>query len=291
MPRLVSTPVKEMTTTTTQSQSQSQRSLHSPVPRSRLNSKEAAGATDSSHFNDSSSSPTPRRTRFNSRDLSRSYSGQYHSNGSDLLPLECLRSQQFLVSKVSLTVFLSSYLTLVLAIQFCAATLLLSMSSSASPNSATTTPLLLFSNKINSWTVTNAVHGIVTLAYVHWFKGSYLLDEQGELNAMTVWEQLEATTESGCYMRRTLLIVPTLLAYTACVTVQFEPYVSGLNVLIWSIAMLAKLPFMNGVRLFGINRTAGIDDDDNEHLDDSTSRTTYHTHSYDDVCGASKKVA
>jgi ORMDL family len=272
----------------------SARSLHSPIARSRLNSKElihnnnteqqpqsqqtevyssSTGAASSQNNNALQSSfHSPRRTRFNSRDLPRSYSGQYHAGNdeADLLPLECLRSQQFLVSKVSFAVFLSTYMTLVLAIQFIA-TLLLSTTtttitdtSSVADNASFTTTLHNSSSNttfyLTSWTLTNAVHCLVTLAYVHWFKGSYLLDEQGELNAMTVWEQLEATAESSTHMRRTLLLVPTVLAYTACVTAHFEPIASALNVAVWCVAMLAKSPFMNGVRLFGINRTAGIDD-------------------------------
>ena len=74
--------------------------------------------------------------------------------------------------------------------------------------------------------------------------------------------QLEAVphAQNNVAVRRTLLTVPTVLAYTACVTSHFDPLTCFINVVLWSIAMLAKLPFMNGVRLFGINRTAGIDD-------------------------------
>ena len=115
---------------------------------------------------------------------------------------------------------------------------------------------------MTTWTVTNAAHLLVTIIYIHWLKGSFLLDEQGELNAMTTWEQLEAVpyAKNNVAVRRTLLTVPTVLAYTACVTSHFDPVTCFINVVLWSIAMLAKLPFMNGVRLFGINRTAGIDD-------------------------------
>jgi hypothetical protein len=110
------------------------------------------------------------------------------------------------------------------------------------------------------------------LLYLHWLKGSYLLDEQGELNAMTVWEQLEATNESTTHMRRILLIVPTCLAYMACLASKFQPTICTINIIFWSISMFAKLPQMNGVRLFGINRTAGIDDDFDEAdgVDDGT---------------------
>lgn len=224
------------------------------------------------------------RTRFNSRDIPRSYAGQYsHAGGTDndLLPLECLRSHQFFVSKVSFAVFLSTYMTLVLAIQFCATLLLATTTTTttAAATETTTTAAAYYLSStflLGSWTVTNVVHCIVTLMYLHWSKGSYLLDEQGELNAMTVWEQLEATHESTTHMRRTLLLVPTVLTYAACVTSHFEIVACLINVLTWSVSMLAKSPIMNGVRLFGINRTAGIDDDDNNtnnnnnYYDDST---------------------
>ena len=40
------------------------------------------------------------------------------------------------------------------------------------------------------------------------------------------------------------------------------------NVTVWAVVMLPKMPFMNGVRLFGINRTIGIDDGDYYQAED-----------------------
>lgn len=274
-----------------------QRSLHTPVPRSRLNSKDivisnipGGNAIDATTNSDASgqmlppespigrnNTTTAHRTRFNSRDIPRSYSGQYSTESNNLLPLECLRSQQIVAQNVSLVVFLSTYLTFILFLQLVSASIISTATNVSSSSSQAT-----FSNPwtqhlydvlSSSWTVTNGLHCLITLLYLHWLKGSYLLDEQGELNAMTIWEQLEATCESTTYMRRILLIVPTVLSYMACLVSKFQPTTCTINIIFWSISMFAKLPQMNGVRLFGINRTAGIDDEF-----DSTT-TTYDTSS------------
>jgi hypothetical protein len=112
----------------------------------------------------------------------------------------------------------------------------------------------------NSWTVTNVIHLAVSLWYFHWLKGSPF-DEQGEMGSLTVWEQMDATIDSRP-VRRILLVVPTLLTYLACHLCDYDPFTSLLNAAVWMIAMLPKMSYMSGVRLFGINRTVGIDDED-----------------------------
>lgn len=111
-----------------------------------------------------------------------------------------------------------------------------------------------------SWTWTNAIHTALSLVYIHWIKGS-LDDMQGEKSYLTLWEQLEATQDTSS-LREALLITPTIITYAACHFANYNPSITVLNILLWCVVMLAKLPFMNGVRIFGINRTAGIDDDD-----------------------------
>ncbi|KAL3933779.1 MAG: hypothetical protein SGARI_003630 [Bacillariaceae sp.] len=89
-------------------------------------------------------------------------------------------------------------------------------------------------------------------------KGS-LFDEQGEMSAMTLWEQLEGRSNT-VLVKRILTVVPTLLCYAACQFSEYSWRVCFFNVILWSIHIVAKLPTMNGVRIFGINRTTGIDD-------------------------------
>lgn len=294
----------------------------------------------------------PHRTRFNSKDFitttSNHHQQQQAAHGQQqqheqytiapeentYVPLECLRNQKLL--SVSFTIFLTTYIAFVLLIQFMVSIWFLESTTESFPpqdrtsstttttNTMNTTALWSFlslsnpvawQSKLTTWTITNAIHLLLTIVYIHWLKGSFLLvDEQGELNGMTVWEQLEATasvtttstaatssnansrstasflhstTTNSSYnnnnnnnkllyptdhnnnnnnswalaVRRTLFTVPTVLAYTACVSCQFDSFTCTMNILLWSIAIMAKLPFMNGVRIFGINRTAGIDDE------------------------------
>jgi hypothetical protein len=154
-----------------------------------------------------------------------------------------------------------------------------------------------------AWTFTNLAHAISTLVYLHWIKGNpadYMDGTQGEMNAMTCWEQIvskpavhhldtrartfsesSADSISSLMMmnypisgfrqrlsmsirklrsRDVLCVVPTLLAHASCHVAKYQSEYVLVNVGVWSVVMLPKMPFMNGVRLFGINRTTGIDD-------------------------------
>jgi hypothetical protein len=148
-----------------------------------------------------------------------------------------------------------------------------------------------------AWTLTNAVHMLVTLVYLHWIKGNpadYMDGTQGEMNAMTLWEQIVSAPathsynsssienillklkgghvmmdgSANCSGRDVLAVMPTLLALASCYVANFESYYAIPNVIVWAIVMLPKMPFMNGVRILGINRTAGIDDGDYQDEDD-----------------------
>lgn len=182
--------------------------------------------------------PTPRR-RLNSRDIPRTYAGLY-GNDDDLLPFELNRHRGTLTAQ-TLLFLLGAYVTLIALVQVI--------------------NFLILESIAAAWMWTNIIHLIVTLIYIHWIKGS-LYDEQGEMNALTLWEQLEATQDTRS-VREALMIVPTVLCYAGCHFSEYHVMFCGVNVVVWLVAILAKLPFMNGVRIFGINRTAGIDDDTN----------------------------
>jgi hypothetical protein len=110
-----------------------------------------------------------------------------------------------------------------------------------------------------SWTITNATHCLLSTIYLHWLKGS-IFDTQGDMAALTLWEQLEGRRHTS-NVKRVLTMVPTVLCYAACHFGGYEYRVCLLNSCLWIIHCIGKLPFMNGRRLFGINRTTGIDDD------------------------------
>mmetsp|Transcript_17848 Transcript_17848/g.36679 ORF Transcript_17848/g.36679 Transcript_17848/m.36679 type:complete len:223 (-) Transcript_17848:611-1279(-) len=196
------------------------------------------------------------RPRINSRDIVRSYSGLFGRDG-DLMPFELARSEHTDWVEKGGFLLLGTYVGCICLFQIVVLAVL------DSYNDTETLKLHL------SWTVTNAIHCLVTTIYVHWLKGS-MFDEHGELAAMTLWEQLEGRSRV-LNIKRTLFVVPTVLCYAACHFSNYSYAVCVTNVILWILQMMGKFPFMNGVRIFGINRTTGIDDnyecnnDDNGH--------------------------
>lgn len=127
------------------------------------------------------------------------------------------------------------------------------------------------------------------MMYLHWIKGNpadYMDGTQGEMNAMTLWEQIvsrpavelhscdkkkaanvivgggEGQGPRGCALTATVLcVIPTLIAHGACHFADYDTRHVFANVAAWLVVLVPKMPFMNGVRILGINRTTGIDDE------------------------------
>ena len=218
------------------------RSSPTYVPLQDSSTKSSA-SSHSTHPTSSDAAPTtPNRPRINSRDIPRSYSGLYGQGDGDLLPFELARNWHTDWLENGGFLLLGTYIGGILLCQVVVAAVL--------ENTTGTSKW--------SWTVTSALHCLLTTIYVHWMKGS-LFDEQGEMAAMTLWEQLEGR-HNTVLVKRTLTVVPCLLCWAACQFSEYEWNVCVWNALWWSICVVAKLPSMNGVRIFGINRTTGIDD-------------------------------
>jgi len=182
--------------------------------------------------------PPPLRPRGSSHDIPRTYSGLF-GDGNDLLPFELARNRN--------TEWLANAGWQLPLLYFCVIFMVQLI-------------LLGFFEMKEACTMINILHGIVTLLYLHWIKGSPDVFEQGEMNAMTCWEQLDSRQETS-NAKRVLFLVPTILCYAACHFSDYEWQYLIWNLGIWLFCIIAKLPFMNGVRLLGINRTTGIDDD------------------------------
>ena len=234
----------------------------------------------STHKHSPSPPPSPRnRKRLNSREISRTYSGLFGIGGgeelthshqtpaSDLLPFELSRNYNtnwlfsyptadlhhnntnHLRNNIMSSSLLWIYIFFIIFIEFALVVL----------------PLPFIQSHVEvSFTITNIIHGIITIIFLHWLKGSPDFYDHGELNAMTLWEQLSCCPESNIVANQTkqvLYIIPTLLCYVSCKFVNFDAGISLLNLGVWFICVVAKMDGMQGVRLFGFNRTIGIDDD------------------------------
>lgn len=195
---------------------------------------------------DKANNVTPQRPRMNSRDIPRSYSGLYGAP-NDLLPFELAKNCHTDWLENGGMLLLGTYLAGIALFEVVAVATLETLETWSVP--------LYW-----SWTVTNAAHCLLSTIYLHWLKGS-MFDDSGELAFMTLWEQLEGRPKTSV-LKRVLTMVPTLMCYAACHFSNYEYNVCALNIVLWTIQVLGKLPFMNGVRIFGINKTTGIDDID-----------------------------
>jgi len=108
------------------------------------------------------------------------------------------------------------------------------------------------------WTITNVIHGIISFAILHWVKGSPDEATQGAYDHLTLYEQIEFG-QPWTATKKFLMLVPSILTYLACYTAKFKPYPIIVNCGIFLIMIIAKIPEMHSVRIFGINSTPGID--------------------------------
>ena len=185
---------------------------------------------------DNMMSPRPNRGRTNSREYVSNYDKTYSCGQDDMVGFDIARhaggwweDQQWY--------FFSAYLIALIvvgaAVMFVAS-------------------LVLADDSKLGVTLVNVVHFVVTLYYLHWGKGAYD-DEHGELSHMTLWEQIDGTPRAT-NLRYALRVVPTIICYLACWEAGWDDWrVCAFNCVVWYLSLLGKMPFMNGVRLFGIN--------------------------------------
>lgn len=81
---------------------------------------------------------------------------------------------------------------------------------------------------------------------------------QGEYNALTLYEQIDAGVP-WTSAKKFLMLVPTLLTWVACHVANYKAFYVFVNCGIFLICIIAKIPEMYRVRIFGINSTLGID--------------------------------
>ena len=112
------------------------------------------------------------------------------------------------------------------------------------------------------WTTLNLFHGLSTFLLMHWIKGSPDQASQGEYNSATFWEQLG--DDGWTTTKRFCTLIPTVLCLVTLVVSDYAPAHMWLNVPCWLLCITPKLPMMNKVRLFGLNKTPGIDDNEKE---------------------------
>ena len=98
----------------------------------------------------------------------------------------------------------------------------------------------------------------VTFVLFHWIKGCPDDSTQGEYNALTVYEQIDCGV-AYTRTKKMLMLMPAVLTWVACHTANYKPMFVVVNCGMFLICIIAKIPEMHRVRIFGINSTPGID--------------------------------
>ena len=113
----------------------------------------------------------------------------------------------------------------------------------------------------DAYTLTALLHGFVTGIGMHWVKGSANDYDQGEFCDLTWYEQLAvAGNWRTYYSTRLLVTVPSVLCLVACAAASYELWAVVTHVTLLAVLVVSKMRFMHGVRVFGINKTVGVDD-------------------------------
>ncbi|XP_039142066.1 ORM1-like protein 3 isoform X2 [Dioscorea cayenensis subsp. rotundata] len=103
-----------------------------------------------------------------------------------------------------------------------------------------------------AWTLVNLFHFSVTYYFFHWKKGTPFSEDQGIYNNRTWWEQID-NGKQLTRNRKFLTVVPYVLYLIASHTTDYQyPWII-LNTLAVFVLLVAKLPNMHKVRIFGIN--------------------------------------
>lgn len=113
--------------------------------------------------------------------------------------------------------------------------------------------LSLFLPSGEAWTYVHLVHGVITYILLHWTKGSPVDMDQGKYDSLTFWEQLDDGVQYT-RNRKFFTAIPIVLFVLATNGSDFKKQPLGLNFIVLVVLLVAKLPSMHKIRIFGINK-------------------------------------
>mmetsp|Transcript_2714 Transcript_2714/g.4745 ORF Transcript_2714/g.4745 Transcript_2714/m.4745 type:complete len:155 (-) Transcript_2714:470-934(-) len=108
-----------------------------------------------------------------------------------------------------------------------------------------------------AWTVVNVVHAIVTFVAFHWIKGNpFPTFWNPSSDKLTWWEQLDHRKQATPSRKFCVIVVLALflVTYEATPVRSQTTLVHMINAIVFVVMVIAKLPSMDKVRLFGINK-------------------------------------
>jgi len=108
---------------------------------------------------------------------------------------------------------------------------------------------------------------------LHWIKGCPDETTQGEYDGLTLYEQIDAGVP-WTNTKKFLMVIPTLLTWISCHYADYKPLPILVNCGIFLILIIAKIPEMHRVRIFGIGSTVGIDEPVEVHRHERNNNST-----------------
>jgi len=108
-----------------------------------------------------------------------------------------------------------------------------------------------------SWTLANLFYNMASFIVFHWLVGTPFGDcpQTGqEYDSLTLWEQIDAG-EQFTPTKKFLTAVPIMLFLLSMHYSHFDAITFSVNFLSLFVNLIGKLPIMDRVRLFGINKT------------------------------------
>ncbi|KAI9483247.1 MAG: ORMDL family-domain-containing protein [Benjaminiella poitrasii] len=115
--------------------------------------------------------------------------------------------------------------------------------------------LIPFISSETSWTLTNLTFNAGHFIMFHWLQGIPSLDNnnQGAYDGLTVWEQIDDGVQFTA-TRKFLMTVPIVLFLLSTHYTHYDFLQFAINFCSLVIVLIAKLPAMHQVRIFGINK-------------------------------------
>lgn len=105
-----------------------------------------------------------------------------------------------------------------------------------------------------AWTLTNTIHNVCMFILLHYLKGTpFRTSDQGKSRRLTHWEQIDQGTQFTD-TRKFLTFVPIVLFMITSFYTKYSPVHFLVNTLTLLPNLVAKLPEMYKVRLFGLNK-------------------------------------
>jgi hypothetical protein len=107
-----------------------------------------------------------------------------------------------------------------------------------------------------SWTMTNLFYNMASFIIFHWLVGTPFEDivqDEQQSKYLTLWEQIDRG-EQYTPTKKFLTTLPIVLFLLSVHYSNYDLVTFSVNFLSVSVNLIGKMPFMDKVRLFGINK-------------------------------------